>query len=90
MTEAQRLYLNRIQDSGHHLIRLIEHVFDLTKVDLGQTSYRPEETTVGSTLDEVALLLEPIAFKHDVTLAIAHDTARRRSSPIATSSAKAS
>jgi signal transduction histidine kinase/FixJ family two-component response regulator len=77
VTEAQRLYLNRIQDSGHHLIRLIDHVFDFTKMDLGQTTYQPEETTVESTLDEVALLLEPIAFKRDVTLAIARDTACR-------------
>jgi signal transduction histidine kinase len=76
VTEAQRLYLNRIQASGHHLIRLIEHVFDFTKMDLGQTSYHPEETTVDGTLDEVALLLEPIAFQRDVTLEVSHHACR--------------
>jgi signal transduction histidine kinase/DNA-binding response OmpR family regulator len=70
ITDAQRLYVMRIQESGHHLTRLIDHVFDFTKMDIGQMSSRLEETTIRDALDGVSVLLEPMALKRDVTLAI--------------------
>jgi signal transduction histidine kinase len=70
LTDAQRLYTTRIQDSGHHLIRLIDHVFDFTKMDIGQMTYLLEETTIRDAFDDVVVLLRSMAGQRDITLAV--------------------
>ena len=64
---------------GEHLLRLIDEVLDLSRIEAGTISISAEPVDVGSVIDEVATTLEPMAQRAGVHLAHAHgsdDTVR--------------
>jgi signal transduction histidine kinase/FixJ family two-component response regulator len=74
VTEAQRMHLLRIQETDHHLVRLIEKVFDFTKVDMGQPMYHAEAITVHEAMAGLGVLVEPGAHARGVTIDIPEET----------------
>jgi signal transduction histidine kinase/CheY-like chemotaxis protein len=56
--------LRKISTSGKHLLRLINDVLDLAKIESGRMEFAQERCTVQSLIDEVATVAEPLAAKH--------------------------
>lgn len=60
-TSRQKDRLNQVLQAGGHLLRLIEDVLDLSRIESGRVSARLEPVSVSSVLAEVAATLEPLA-----------------------------
>jgi PAS domain S-box-containing protein len=52
-TEKQKEFLREILGGGRHLLRLINDVLDLAKVEAGKVEFRPEPTDVRAIIDTV-------------------------------------
>ena len=61
-------YLQHIANSGRHLLRLINDVLDLSKVESGKFTLAPEPLHLAQTVREVAAVLQPEASRRQVTL----------------------
>ena len=53
LSERQRITLSTINRSGEHLLRLINDVLDLTKIDAGQIELQPEVCDLYRLLDDI-------------------------------------
>jgi signal transduction histidine kinase len=73
LNERQRRYVNHIHVGGQHLLRLINDILDLSKIQAGRLQLAIESVQVNSTLSEVADALRPLAEKKSQTL-IQHTT----------------
>lgn len=54
ITPLQREYLDDVLDCGKHLLRLINDVLDLAKVEAGKMDLHPEEFSLSGTIEEVS------------------------------------
>ena len=61
--------LAQILRGGQHLLRLIDDILDLSRIEAGRISISPEPVGVDSVLAEVGTTLETIAAHHGVALA---------------------
>ncbi|MDP2305883.1 MAG: ATP-binding protein [Pseudomonadota bacterium] len=61
-------FLGLVLTSAHHLLKLINDVLDLAKVEAGKFAFYPEDVEPGRIVDEVAILLEKNATAAGVTL----------------------
>jgi signal transduction histidine kinase len=59
--EEQRLQLDLIHQGGENLLRLINDVLDLSRVEAGKVELRPELTDTGGLLRTVAEEMRPLA-----------------------------
>ena len=59
--EETHEYLGNILFSARHLLRLINDVLDLAKVEAGKLEFSPEQVACGALVDEVVNLLRPLA-----------------------------
>jgi signal transduction histidine kinase len=57
ISEQQREYLGDIVNSGNHLLALINDVIELSKLDAGSLSFRPELVDVPQQVGEVVRIL---------------------------------
>ena len=53
LTDRQKRYVHNIRDGGEHLLRLINDVLDLSKVEAGRIEVRPEPVTLEALLAPV-------------------------------------
>jgi len=58
--EERREFLTNIATSGKHLLRLINDVLDLSKVEAGKMELRPESVSVAETVEGVLGTLKPL------------------------------
>jgi signal transduction histidine kinase len=53
LTPAQHRYFNNIKDAGTHLLELINEVLDLSKVEAGRLTLRPEPVQIRTLVEPV-------------------------------------
>jgi PAS domain S-box-containing protein len=68
LNERQLLYVEAIQTSGHHLLRLINDVLDLAKVESGKYVLELRRFSLGEHLGNVVLVLREKAHRQGITL----------------------
>ncbi|MPM80122.1 Histidine protein kinase DivJ [bioreactor metagenome] len=68
LNDRQEKYLNNISMSGKHLLKLIEDILDLSKVEAGKMEFNPEEFSVPETFREIEAVLTPLAAKKNIKL----------------------
>ena len=56
LTDTQDRYVDHIQDSGQHLLKLIDEVLDLSRIEAGAISFHPEPIELRSLLEAVAAM----------------------------------
>ncbi|MFO0589460.1 MAG: response regulator [Polyangiaceae bacterium] len=68
LTERQREMVKQIYGGGDHLLRLIDDVLDLARIDAKGIAISPEPVSVDDALSEVFRTLQPAAFEAGVEL----------------------
>ncbi len=64
--EEQREFLSNILTSGKHLLRLINDVLDLSKIEAGKMELHPEAVSLEETVEGVLGTVKPLATKKQV------------------------
>ena len=67
-TPIQKESITQILQAGWHLLRLIDEVLDLTKVESGQVPISPEPVLLAEVLLECQGMIEPQAQQHGIRL----------------------
>ena len=75
LTEQQSEFLGNVLTSGRHLLRLINDVLDLAKVESGKLDFRPESIDLDQTIGEVCAILRTTAVERQVRVEITVDPA---------------
>lgn len=68
VSENHREYLGDILNSSRHLLKLINDVLDLAKVESGKMEFRPEAVDLGQIIAEVGDILRGIASSKRIRL----------------------
>lgn len=68
LNQKQRRYLSHIQNGSNHLLRMINDVLDLSKIEAGQLEIRNEEFQVRDLLPEVLATIRPLASAKNIEL----------------------
>jgi PAS domain S-box-containing protein len=71
LTERQQERLQHVLHGGEHLLRLIDDVLDLARIEAGRVAMSCEPVVVGDVLREVTTTLEPMAARAQIGLEIA-------------------
>ncbi|HEY0711080.1 MAG TPA: PAS domain S-box protein [Polyangia bacterium] len=59
-------FLNHILTSSRHLLKLVNDILDLSKVEAGKIEFRPEPVVLGRIVDEVLTMLGPNASQKQI------------------------
>jgi PAS domain S-box-containing protein len=68
LTERQLERLDHVVKGGEHLLRLIDEVLDLSRIEAGRLVISLEPVSVPEVLEEVKATLDPMAARADVRL----------------------
>ena len=68
LDERQQERLKHVLRGGEHLLRLIDDVLDLSRIEAGQLTISAEPVTVREVLDEVIDTLGPMASRTEITI----------------------
>jgi signal transduction histidine kinase len=70
VTDAQRASLERIARSGRHLLRLINEVLNLARIEAGHVEYVMEDVPVADLVAAVVPMIEPQLEQKSLTLSV--------------------
>jgi PAS domain S-box-containing protein len=70
----QRQSIQQINKAGHHLLKLINEVMDIARVETGRISHSLEPVQVYELLDESVAMMRPIAEESSITIIADSDT----------------
>ncbi len=70
LNEEQTFQLGMIHQSGQHLLRLINNILDLSRVQAGSVEAHPEDIDAAETIAVVAETVRPLAEQRGVALAV--------------------
>jgi len=68
LTERHRERVHQILKGGEHLLRLIDDILDLSRIEAGNVSISAESVGVAEVLSEVRVTLEPTAVRAGVQI----------------------
>jgi signal transduction histidine kinase len=68
LNEKQLRYVSNISVSGGHLLKLINDVLDLSKIEAGKMELNVEKFSISSSVSEVKTLLTPLASKKSIQI----------------------
>jgi signal transduction histidine kinase len=68
LTEKQEEYLKDVNESGHHLLSLINDILDLSKVEAGHSPLELEEVDLNALLKRSLVIVQEKALKHNIQL----------------------
>ncbi|MGB9067259.1 MAG: response regulator [Candidatus Acidiferrales bacterium] len=68
LNEKQRRYVNHISTGGKHLLRLINDILDLSRIEAGRLQLTIETVRVDTSLSEACDTLQPLASKKNHNL----------------------
>jgi len=68
LNERQLRYVSNISVSGGHLLKLINDVLDLSKVEAGKMELNVEKFSISGPVSEVKTLLTPLASKKSIQI----------------------
>ncbi|WP_447983379.1 ATP-binding response regulator [Nitrospira sp. Nam74] len=68
LSPKQRQYLERIQVNIGRLVRMINDLLDLTKIEAGTIEFRPKPIRISTVLDSLMETLGPVARQKDIHL----------------------
>jgi PAS domain S-box-containing protein len=71
LDERQRERLGHVLHSGEHLLRLIDDVLDLSRIEDGRLAITTAPVDVRGVVEEVARMLEPMAVRSQIEIAVA-------------------
>jgi len=75
LNERQQRYVSHITAGGNHLLRLINDILDLSKIEAGRLELFCEDLSVANIFGEVVSALRPLAEKKAQTLSSSVDRA---------------
>ncbi len=75
LNDRQRKFLGTLQDSGQHLLRLIDEILDFSKIEAGRLDLSPTVFAPTELVERLTNLLRPRASERGLTLAVHHTTA---------------
>ncbi len=70
LTEKQAEYVNDIHFSGSHLLKLINDILDISKIEAGHSELQEEEVPVREVVESCLNLIRPKAQETKVSLAV--------------------
>ena len=70
VSDEQREFLSDILTSAGHLLRLINDILDLSKIEAGKMQFRPERRPIQTLAAEVCEVVRPLAEKKNLQLTI--------------------
>lgn len=71
LSDRHREWTEQILRGGEHLLRLIDDILDLARIEAGGVSISTEPVAVIEVLDEVRATLEPMATAHGIRVEVA-------------------
>ncbi|MCL4234333.1 MAG: response regulator, partial [Deltaproteobacteria bacterium] len=77
LTEKQARYLQGIEQSGWHLLQLINDILDLSKVEAGKMSLDLESAAIARIVESSLLIVREKAHSHGIRLDLRIDDATR-------------
>jgi signal transduction histidine kinase len=78
LTERGRSNLEKVIRSGHELLKMIQDILDLSRLEAGKLSVQTEEFNLGEMIDECIASMEPLLGAKDVRLDVELDGDFRR------------
>lgn len=73
LTEDQRLYVDTIKNSGEALLVIINDVLDYSKIEAKKLDLHPEPFDLERAIQEVIMLLQPLAREKSLEMALDYD-----------------
>ncbi len=70
LNEKQAKYINHISTGGKHLLELINDILDFSKIEAGKMEIYYESFSVSDVIEEVTMLIAPLALKKNIDLNI--------------------
>lgn len=70
INEAQAEYLNRAVQGSEHLLKLLNDIFDITKIETGQLTLQPELINLGDVIEETLPLVKGMLQQKPVDLSV--------------------
>lgn len=70
LSERQRDRAAQILKGGEHLLRLIDDILDLSRIEAGRIAISTEPVNVSDVLDETRKTLEPTALRNEISVAV--------------------
>jgi PAS domain S-box-containing protein len=72
-TSQHKDFLGHILASGRHLLRLVNDILDLSKVEAGKMEFRPEPVDLDRVVDEIVAMLRTVAARKRIRVEMSVD-----------------